>query len=218
MSEMGIRERVTNILLLLYLIERSSTKGKVEDELKLQKLVFLSQKELVERRLKAFSYNFFRWKKGPFSKHLRMDLNILIESHFLSSRYGKIELTQRGKDLLNDCENLLTENKQFLRFIDNVVSNFSGKSPEEIKDFVYDLQVIVPRIRQIMTIRDVPPRQLILFKTSDRKARAIFNLDPSWLATLELSFDKDAMTSLERAVDDALEGRVHEYTIRDNST
>lgn len=213
MSEMGIRERVTNVLLVLYLIETTNTIGNLEDELKLQKLVFLAQKKLVERGLKAFSYNFFRWRKGPFSKNLRIDLITLLETKFVRRKLDKIELTEKAKELLEDCTKLLNENRYFLKFIDNIVSKYSEYSPEDIKESVYALKVMVPRIRQIMTIKDIAPSQLILFKTSDKKARSIFSISNSWLATLELTFDKEAISSLERAVDDAIEGRVHEVSL-----
>lgn len=213
MSEMGIRERVTNVLLLLYLIEKTNDIGQVEDELKLQKLVFLSQKRLVRRKLKAFSYNFFRWKKGPFSKNLRIDLITLLQANFLTMRESGIELTEKARELLNISAELLNENRDFLADIDIVASQYSELSPEEIKAFVYSLRVVVPRIREVMSIRNIPLSQLILFKTSDKKARSIFRIDDSWLATLELTFDIDAIKSLERAVDDAIEGRVQQINL-----
>jgi len=213
MSEMGIRERVTNVLLLLYLIEKTNRLGKVEDELKLQKLVFLAQKRLVKKKIKAFSYNFFRWRKGPFSKNLRIDLITLLQTRFLVKKPDRIELTEKAKELLNNCSEILIENQSLLRDIDKVVSARAEYSPEEIKDFVYSMRVTVPRIRQIMSIKNIPPSQLILFKTSDKKARSIFHVDDSWLATLELIFDDEALKSLERAVDDAIEGRVQKLSL-----
>ena len=213
MSEMGIRERVTNILLLLYLIEKTNRIGEVENELKLQKLVFLAQKRLVEKKLKAFSYNFFRWLKGPFSKNLRIDLTTLLQSHFITMTPAGIELTRKARELLNNCSELLDRNQGFLKDIDSTVDCFSKYSPDKIKEFVYSMKVVVPRIRQLMSIKNIPPSQLILFKTSDKKARSIFFIDNSWLATLELSFDIEAIESLEKAIDDAVEGRVQELSV-----
>lgn len=213
MSEMGIRERVTNILLLLYIIDETNSRGNVENELKLQKLVFLAQNQLVKKKLKAFSYNFFRWIKGPFSKNLRIDLITLREANFVRIGSNKIELTKKAKEVLESCSELFDENEYFTDRIDRVVDNYAEFSPEDIKDFVYSMRVVVPRIREIMTIKDIPPRQLILFKTSDKKASFIFNIDKSWLATLELTFDKEAVGSLAKALDDATEGRAYELTI-----
>jgi len=213
MSEMGIRERVTNILLLLYLIEQANAKGKVEDELKLQKLVFLAQNEFVKRRLKAFSYNFFRWRKGPFSKNLRIDLITVLQSNFVKEESNRIELTDKAREVLENCSELFTENKHFLKWIDSIADKYSKYPSDDIKEFVYSLQVMVPKVRRIMAIQDISPSQLILFKTSDKKARGIFRIDESWLATLELTFDKEARESLARAADDAAEGRAYELNV-----
>jgi len=213
MSEMGIRERVTNILLLLYLIEKANSRGNVENELKLQKLVFLAQNRLIKKRLKAFSYNFFRWIKGPFSKNLRIDLITLREANFVKIRPNKIELTKKANEVLESCSELLDENEYFTNWIDHIIDKYAEFSPEDIKEFVYSMRVVVPRIREIMTIKDLPPSQLILFKTSDKKASLIFNIDKSWLATLELTFDKEALGSLAKALDDAAEGRAYELKI-----
>lgn len=213
MSEMGIRERVTNNLLLLYLINLTNSRGKVEDEIKLQKLVFLSQLGLVRKRLKAFSYNFFRWIKGPFSKNLRIDLQALAEANFVKINRNEIQVSGKAKELIKEFTEIFNQNRIFLGDIDRVVEKYATYSPDDIKDEVYSLKVMVPRIRQLMTIKEIPPRQLILFKTSDRKARGIFHIPSAWLATLEIVFDKEATSSLERAIDDAVEGRAHELTL-----
>jgi uncharacterized protein YwgA len=216
MSEMGIRERVTNILLILYLIDQANAKGQVEDELKLQKLAFLAEKDLVRRRLKALSYNFFRWLKGPFSKNLRIDFSLLAQCGFLRTDTDKIELTEKAKEILNECQHLLDTNEHFLRSINAITEQYSRLSPDKIKETVYDMEIMVPKVRQIMTIKDIPMRQLILFKMSDDKAKAIFDIDASTLATLELTFDSEACKSLALALDDATEGRVHEFRVRDS--
>jgi uncharacterized protein YwgA len=216
MSETGIRERVTNILLLLYLIDQANAKGKVEDELKLQKLAFLAEKELVKRRLKALSYNFFRWLKGPFSKNLRLDLILLTQSGFVRNENNRIELTEKAREVLSNCQELLDVNKHFLKSIDAITDTYSQHPSDDIKELVYSMEIMVPRVRQIMIIKDIPMRQLMLFKMSDEKAKAIFDIDSSMLATLEMTFDSEACSSLAQAVDDATEGRVHEFRVRDS--
>lgn len=213
MSEMGIRERVTNVLLVLYLIETTNAIGNLEDELKLQKLVFLAQKKLVERKLKAFGYNFFRWRKGPFSKNLRIDLITMSDQKFLKATREGIQLTSKGKELIEDSRDIFNGNRTFLRYIDQIIEKNAELSPDDIKEKVYSLKVMVPIIREFMSIKEVPLRRLILFKTSDKKAQGIFHIPSSWLATFEIMFDKEATSSLERAVDDAIEGRAKELTL-----
>jgi uncharacterized protein YwgA len=216
MSETGIRERVTNVLLLLRLMQQANSKGQVEDELKLQKLIFLAEKALIAKRLKGFSYNFFRWLKGPFSKNVRLDFILLTQCGFIRKEKNRMELTNKGKEILINCSELFDENRGFLKTIDAVTDAYSKYPPDQIKELVYGMEIIIPRIGQIMTIRDIPLSQLMLFKMSDERAKAVFEIDDSMLATLELTFDSEACISLAQAVDDAVEGRAHEFRIRDN--
>lgn len=218
MSESSIRERVTNVLCMLYLIDHTNKFGAIENRLKLQKMVFLAQKQSVEKKLKSFGYNFFRWHKGPFSKNLSIDLDTMQDVGFISIRHDKIELTSKGREFLKDSSGLLELNENFLIVIDSIIRKYGKIPPDELKEKVYDMQVAVPQIHQLMAIRDIPPGKLILFKTADKNAKCIFGMSSSWLATLELSFSKEAMESLENAVDDAAEGRLFEANIRDNST
>ena len=213
MSETEIRERVTNNLLLLYLIELTNEWGNLEDELKLQKMVFLSQKKLVKTKLKAFSYNFFRWIKGPFSKNLRIDLLDLARANFLRVTRNKIELTKKAKSILEDCAEVFDENRDFLKHINAVIERYAKFPPDVLKDHVYSLKLMVPKIRELMSVKQIPLGKLVLFKSSDKKSRAIFHIDSARLVTLELNFDIQAISSLERAMDDAVEGRAHELEI-----
>ena len=213
MSERSIRERVTNNLLLLYLIDKTNQIGQLEDALKLQKLVFLAQKRLVDRKLKAYSYNFFRWQKGPYSADLSNDLNMLVNMGFVIWRRNNIELTEQGKKILNACDDVFVENKTFLRHINLIIEEYATLDPEVIKDLVYDMKVMVPKIRKLMLIKQIPMKQLILFKSSDKKVRLIFHISKDWSATLELTFDEEALDSLKQAQRDAIEGKVHEVKV-----
>lgn len=196
MGERDIREHVTNNLLLLYLIDKANERGKMEDELKLQKMVFLAEKKLIERKLKGFSYNFFRWHKGPFSKEVSMDLSLLFDNNLVSSQRGKIELTRDGKEVLRGCFELLKKNQTFLSWIDPIVEKHATLDPETVKDEVYAMKIMVPKIRKLMSIREVPKGQIILFKSSDEKVKRIFEVDEAWMGTLELILDVEALRFL----------------------
>lgn len=212
MSESSIRERVVNNLLLLYLIREANLKGKIEDNLKLQKLAFLSQKKLLNRKLKALSYNFFRWHEGPFSAEVNNDLTAL-RGRGLVCRSWPIKLTKEGNELLEGCKALLETNKGFLEVVDDVISNFANFTPDQIKDYVYEMKLFVPRLREVMTVAEVPSGTLILFKPSDKRSKAKFLLDESWCATLELILDQEAIESLRQSYEDAKEGKAHEFRI-----
>ena len=208
-------DRVVNNLLLLYLIDKTNEIGNMEDNLKVQKMVFLAQKDLIKRRLKAFAYNFFRWDQGPFSADLNNDLVKLARNDFLrwESWNKKMYLTKDGKGLLDACKEAFEENEVFLRSIDAIIGKFAEVEPEAIKNEVYGMRLMVPKIRKQMVIREIPHRQLILFRPSMKRMRREFKISDDWLATLEVAFDEEAVATVRKAYSDAKEGNVHGASI-----
>ena len=205
---MAIRDRSVNNLLLLFLVDECNKRGYVENPLKLQKLVFLTQRKSVKRRAKGFSYNFFRWKMGPFSADVNNDLDHLVGCGYLTGEHN-ITLTPIAKDLLEKSEELFHANPYFATNIRRTAGNYASYRPDELRDRVYRMSVFVPKIRKSMLIKTVPMGTLILFRTSDKKAASKFRIDEDWLATLEMIFDPEALESLKQSQQDAIEGRIH---------
>jgi uncharacterized protein YwgA len=207
MTEKSITERVINNLLLLYLIRQASRLGRVEDDLKVQKLTFLAEKQLVQKKLRGLTYNFFRWHRGPYCASLSNDIQALTTNGLLERTPSGIRLTKDGQDLVSQCDELLARNSMFTGSIDSVLKDYASLPPDKIKETVYKMAIFVPKLRKMMTIEDVPQGQLILFNLSEKKARGVFDLDESWLATLELVLDADALDSLKASQEDAINGR-----------
>ena len=130
MSEGDIEDRVVNNLLLLYLIDKSSKEGIMEDNLKVQKSVFLAQKKFIERKMKGFCYLFLRWHHGPFSADVNNDLSTLKKNKFVNWEEDKIYPTDEGKSLLKQCMPLLDENVIFSQVIDNIIEENIKLTPD----------------------------------------------------------------------------------------
>lgn len=208
MSEKTIVDRIINLLLTLYIIDRVNQSFKMEDNLKLQKLVFLSQKDLNAAQRKGFRYPFFRWLKGPFSANLNEDLTLLKDANFVDWGADNIELTQEGANLLESTEEVFEFNPTFLKYINKVVDEYSHLSPEEIKNHVYNIRIWVPRLKKVMRIEEVPQKQIIMYELPKKRTRYAFIIGNEWLETLEVIFDLEAMDLLREANQDAIEGNV----------
>ena len=208
MTEKTIAERIVNSLLLLYLIGRANGLGRVEDDLKAQKLTFLVEKQFVQKRLRGLTYNFFRWHKGPYCAALSNDIRALMASGLLERTPSGFMLTKDGEDLMSQCDELLGRNGSFMGIIDSVLKDYASLPPDEIKETVYKVSIFVPKLRKVMKIEDIPPGQLILFNLSEKNAKGVFDVDESWLATLEVVLDADTMDSLKASQEDAINGRI----------
>jgi uncharacterized protein YwgA len=208
-----VEDRIRNNLLVLYLIDHTVKTGyKVEDDLKAQKLVFLSEKLSVQRKLRSLVYPFFRWHKGPWSKDLSDDLRHLTNTGLLCRGKNGFSLTPEAREILAFSESLLNTEHIFLKPIDETIKEWGHYASDAIKEKVYDIAFFVPRLRKVMRMRDIDEGQILLFGVSESKARKIFTLPEDWAATLELLFDKNAVDSLKAAQKDALGGRTCDFS------
>ncbi len=212
MNEKAISDRIKNIVLLMYLVRKTNEKFVMEDNLKVQKLVFLSQKKLIAEKMNGFTYLFLRWLKGPFSGDLNNDIVLLKQMKLLRWGDDRIELTEEGKHILESLHEIMENNKGFSDIIDNIIEEYGSLSPEEMKEKVYQMKIFVPNDRKVMKIEEIPPKRLILFGLSRKNTRIEFNIDEEWLDTLEVLLDDEAIQFLERLKNGAIEGNTIEFS------
>ena len=207
MNSRTIEERLEDNLLLLYIIYKSDKKGRIEDLFKLQKITFLIENNLIRRKIKGLNYNFFRWERGPFSKDLSIDVNFLEDNNLIVLNDG-YKVTDRGKEILKDAEEIFNKNIPILKFFDTIINRYAKKNVDEIKEIIYRMRVVIPRIKTSERISDILKGQLILFKMSKQKAKEVFQINNQWLETLDLLFDMNAMKAFERAESNFKEGKI----------
>jgi hypothetical protein len=147
---------------------------------------------------------------GPFSAGVSADLDILLALKLVHPGWP-IQLSKQGENLLKTCNDLLVLNKQSVGYIDRVIRKYGHLDSESIKKKVYDFTIALPKTHEIMKIRDIPKGTPILFKTSTKNAKVKFEMDDSWLTTLEIAFNQEIIDSIAEAYDDAREGRVDEF-------
>ena len=212
MSEKTISDRIRNIVLLMYLVRKTNEKFVMEDNLKVQKLVFLSQKELTAKKMNGFAYLFLRWLKGPFSGDLNNDIVLLKQMKLLRWGDDRIELTEEGEHILESLHEIMENNKGFSDIIDDIIEEYGFLSPDEMREKVYQMEIVVPKDRKVMRIEEIPPKKLILFGLSRKNTEIEFNINEEWLDTLEVLFDDEAIQFLERLKNSAVEGNIIEFS------
>ena len=211
MSEKSIFNRIKNIILLLYAIQKTNEKSALEDNLKVQKLVFLSQKKYISKKMDGFAYLFLRWHKGPFSKDLANDLVLLKQMKFLRWGNDKIELTKDGKKLLENCNEIIEKNKDFLKVIDEIIEEYGHLNPDALKEKVYQMNIFIPKDRKVMKIEQIPPKKLILYPLPQKRTKIEFGINEEWIDTLEVLLDEEAIDLLVQAQRDAKGGNIVEF-------
>lgn len=182
------REEVVDKLLLIYILSNH----KIEHDTKAQKTVFFAEDSMDSKGIKGFSYNFFRWHFGEFSKEVESDLKELKTNGFIT---GNLEVTEEGREILDKTKGLLEANSEITKRIDMFGNYTKNKSLAEVKNVAYT------RIfRDGVAVRDIPLGKIILIKMDESKAKMEFKIDEGWLGTLEVLFNKKLKQSLEIAI------------------
>jgi uncharacterized protein YwgA len=114
------------------------------DNLKVQKLTFLSELEGINNKICVAHYPFFRYRLGPFSKELANDLTFLEKFVFVDSESR--ELTARGKFILEYVHSALEESedaKSALALAKQVCDKYKNYRSSALVDIVYGMTVPV---------------------------------------------------------------------------
>jgi len=129
---------IVNKLLLLYLINRGE--GRLREETRLQKLVFLSERHMLGKRMRGFTYVFIKLLYGPYSRELARDLENLDTLNYVDYSPGRgYFVTLRGKKISEKFSHVIMQNKNFFEIIDDVIDKFSLKELKELLEYVYNL-------------------------------------------------------------------------------
>jgi len=177
-------ERLIDRLLLLFTIGDLNMRGIYPGRVKLQKLVFLSEREMLGLRIKGFNYNFIKLDIGPYSDELSRDLELLQERNLIvyDKERSVFILTDKGRDLLMKLSDVIRENKDILSIIRHVNEEHGYKSLDELLDHVYSLKR--PLKGKKIPIRDIPPRTPLLKRIREEKAKQTFKIGAEALEIL----------------------------------
>lgn len=191
------KENASNALLFLYLIDKSNEIGRIEGQKKLMKLLFLAENKMIESELKGLNYHFYKYHHGAFSKQVYEDRDLLIENDLLTDE-GGFRLTERGKKVISDFEEVLEEkNKIFTDIVEGIVEEYVSYPPWKLEELSNKLEI------EGVEIGSLPIGETLLDKLFDHQAREIFDIDDDWIDTLEIyldyGFDKSLSKALERA-------------------
>src|SRR2546428_8271663 len=202
-------EKFADLALLLYLIGLFRSKsGLYLGITKLDKLTFLSEKEMLDQKVRGFNYEFFKWHHGPLSTDIYADLDVLRRSGFVSGK-DNIALTIQGIEALKRLSSLFKEHKLVTAPIGAVTRRSAGLTTQELTERVYGTTVRYPMGSK--KIRDIPKGWVILGPPPPERTSASFTLNDSWVETLEIILDRDGYDSLKRAAIEAEKGVVKPF-------
>lgn len=180
-------------LLLLRLIE---TVESVVDMLKLEKLVFLVEKDQQRRQEKGFNFLFYRWKAGPYSRDLYDLVDTLIADGFLAR--APLRLTEKGHELIRAYYRCVKKTEPIVQHMNTVLERYSHYSPAILRDLVYEMDIVPTGESTPINIRMARPKKRLLMKLPDEQCRSRLPMSDVEAATFLVESNPNLMASLRR--------------------
>jgi hypothetical protein len=206
-------EKLTDAALLLALlgqVARDADIPYVGDRLKVMKLAFLAAHRMFAAREKGFNFTFYRWKHGPFSKHVCQTWDMLKASDLLREE-EEFSLSVRGRkmgaafwrDVLS-----ASGNGVFARTIRDTAKQFGSWNHDDVIGHVYGMRVApVGQSRQVI-VRNLPEGTHLTEALTAAEAKQAIHVEQAWLETLAIALNPRNLRSLNDAEQDLALGRV----------
>ncbi len=154
-----MRERSEQFWDYVFLLNLFQCSEEPLDNLKIQKLTFISEdKAREEDKLKAAHYPFFRFNLGPYSKVLANDVRTLEDLGFVHPETRCP--TERGRYILDYVQEFIKQSKEAqhsLKILSNVCKKYRDVKSSKLVNIVYKMEVPVVQFNgKVMTVRDIP--------------------------------------------------------------
>ena len=201
------KEKAVDSLLTLWLVDDAFSRKDLKflSETKLQKLVFLSEKSMIDEREKGFNYYFIKLTHGPFSQELRSNMNKLLQIRYLND-FG-LNLTGLAHSVLQDFQDVIERNPVFFQKICRVNDQFAPMPLPQLLRIVYAMPW---GRRGSRTIADLSPRTPMLYPMKQHQVREEFDISEKEAEDLLMNFDPKAVKDMLRAMKEMRAGRLLE--------
>lgn len=195
-------EEIIDKVLLLHLIHEVNKRGELRGITKLMKLVFFTESEMKEDKVKGFNYSFYKWNLGPFTPEIYKDLEYLMENELVTEQES-IELTDHGKEFLNGIRHLLEENQDVLRYMERIAEKYANEWASTLMSLAYETEVEIIPFKTKAKIKDIPIGYYLVTKLNEIEANKVFEIDEEWLETFDTLLDREEHISLMEGMESA---------------
>ncbi len=158
LGEKNIRSEPQELWDQLFLLSMFECSEEPLDNLKIQKIVFISEDEARHEKLAAAHFPFFRYNLGPYSKVMANDVRRLEDLGFIDPETR--QPTKRGKFILSYAGGFARQSKeasQSLDILGSVCKKYHDVKSSQLVDTVYGMKVSVVGLDgAVMRVRDIP--------------------------------------------------------------
>lgn len=192
------KDTAQDILLLLYLLGQAGNDISGDDDfkakIKLTKLIFLAEKEMVEKKFKGFNFFYNIYKRGPSSMELYTLLDDLknrklVEFDRPNHTYT---LTPDGRTTIKDFASLDGNNREFFEIIDAVLDKYGKLNVDRILQDVYSMDIKPMYSSKTINIgQEVEkakggPGKRLLMKQDESEIEKELEVPENWIETINV--------------------------------
>lgn len=155
-------QQIWDYIAIIKLLDDVNKINYIDGNLKIQKLIFLSELEGLKTHIAPMHFKFFRYNLGPYSKELANSVNFLINQGFITSTK---KITKRGEFLIEYVRDAINESiifKKAFEIINETIEKYGRYPGSKLTNMVYDLKVPVydyggkvEKVRNIGTFTDI---------------------------------------------------------------
>lgn len=192
------KDSVQDVLLVLYLLSQAGNRISGKDPLlakiKLLKLVFLSEKRMVEEKLKGFNFFFNVYTHGPSSKELLRMIDDLRYQKLMKFENNTFSITEKGEEMVSEFVETTPENKAFFNIVDEIIEGYGNLSPEEILDQVYAMEVKPMYSEETINIGEAvknSPKKRLLMKLDAGDVAKELTVPDDWVETVNFTLNPE---------------------------
>jgi len=167
------------------------------DMLKLEKLVFLVEKDQQSHREKGFNFLFYRWVAGPYSNDLYDLVDTFVEDGVLTRQ--PLRLTVKGHELLRGYQQHIKKTDPIVKHMSNILETYSHYSPTALRDLVYGMDIVPTGEQTPINIRNARSRKRFLMKIPNEKCESRLPMTDIEAATFLVESNPNLMASLHKA-------------------
>lgn len=191
MSRMDSPELDSKAILMLSLISSSAKKGWLGIT-KLQKLSFLTEYFLMEKRKRAFGYEFFMYDQGPISKGVYDDYETMLDEELIVEDENGIQISEFGNDIHEQFAKAIPEE---IRAVMNfVVDRYAHMKTHELVKTVHQMRVRLSD-GSATRIDDIARSHIVLPKS----LHTDFKIGTDYLETLAILANRPLIEAIRAA-------------------
>ena len=220
----GDHRPLENMTLLLVMLHIAGEKGHTRlTRTQIHKFFFLTQRELLRKKILATGFRFHKMPQGPWSTDIEGSITALenadlIQTTTIPTQKGEealmTEITSSGEQISEYEIGHLQEKPDsvILETITTVLEKYADMDSASLADLTHEMRNMITS----QLIDDIPMGKWVQKPLSETQARLVYESHDDVEESFEIIFNTELREDIERSIEDAQKGRVRNLSSIDD--